>query len=168
MADATTDARHQVDDARVAAAVELDRLGPAARVSLDIPARLRRDPVRTAALGGGAVFLLLGGPRRVLKAVESRVFPRRHVKRLLPDEVDATAARLGPGAEDVRNHLERDFATYLRRIHPQEPVSARRSFWRTYDTFIGIIGGAAARELLKRFMTAPAEAEVEKRQQQGD
>jgi hypothetical protein len=167
MAETTSDARHEVDGARTAASVELDQLGSSVRETFDIPTRLRKDPVRTAALGGGAAFLLLGGPRRVLKAVERRVFPRRRVKRLLPDEVDASAARLGHDGEDVRNHLERDFAAYLRREHPAEPVSARRSFWKTYDTFVGILGAAAARELLKRFMTAPAEAEEDNRQKGG-
>jgi hypothetical protein len=112
----------------------------------------------------------MGGPKRVARAAERRFFPRRaaSVKALLPKEVEDTVNRLEPEERDqVRAHLERDFATYLKRNHPQEPANARRSFWRTYDTFAGILGGAVARELLKRLLEVPREAAADQARRDG-
>ena len=62
----------------------------------------------------------------------------------------------------VRAHLERDFASYIQRQHPTEPVNARTSLWKTYDLLVGIVGAAAARELVKRLFEVPQEVETEK------
>ena len=81
-------ARQAVVDARLAVEKELDDLGLATQAAFDIPAKIRRNPVRTVGLGAGAAFLLLGGPRRVLKQVEHRVFPKRRYRKLTPAEID--------------------------------------------------------------------------------
>lgn len=152
------DARQEVIDARRAVESELDDFGLAVRGALDIPAKVRRNPVRTVGIGAGAAFLLLGGPKRVLKQVEQRVFPKRRVRRLLPEEVDRAVDRLGEeDREATRAHLERDFASYLEKSHAKEQPNARRSFWGTYDTVVAVIGAAAARELVKKFVAVPKE-----------
>jgi hypothetical protein len=157
MADEVAAARQEVANARLAAEAELDEMGSAVRAAVDIPAKLRREPVKYGALGAGAGFLLLGGPKRVLRAVEKRAFPRRHERRLTPKEIDRTIERLPEeDREAVRAHLERDFAAYLRREHAKPEPSARRSLWGTYDLFSGVVGAAVARELVKRFIDAPA------------
>jgi hypothetical protein len=163
MADSVADARQEVVNARQAASAELDELGASAREAANIPAKIKRNPVRAAGLLGGAAFLAAGGPRRVLKAAERRFLPSRadKVKSVLPDQVARAVSKLGDDADAVRAHLERDFMTYLEKRHPEEVPSGRRSFWKTYDTVVGIVGAAAAREMLKRFMTAPKEAEAE-------
>jgi hypothetical protein len=141
---------------------ELDDLGLATRAALDIPAKIRRNPVRTVGVGAGAAFLLLGGPKRVLKQVEQRVFPKRRYRRLTPAEIDRAVDRLGEeDREAARAHLERDFASYLEKEHAKEQPNARRSFWGTYDTVMAIVGAAAARELVKRFLEVPQEARQE-------
>ena len=165
------EARQAVLESRRQAEAELDELGPSLRRSLDIPTKLRRDPVRTLGVTGGAAFLLLGGPRRVARAVEKRFFPRRAKRppRLLPKDVDKTLDRLEPGdREYVRGHLERDFADYLRKEHPKEPADARRSFWKTYDLIVGIVGAAAARELVKKLFEIPQETRVEAIKEEGE
>jgi hypothetical protein len=161
MADTTADARQEVADARQSAAQELDQLGVATRSALDIPAKVRRNPLRTAGLASGAAFVLLGGPRRVLKAAERRLLPQRPPRSLLPDEIQQTVNRLEPEQrEQVERHLERDFATYLARNHPQEPANARRSLWKTYDRVMGPVTARAGRELVKRlFEPAPDSAD---------
>jgi hypothetical protein len=163
MAESVADARREVVNARQAASAELDELGRAGREAVNIPAKIKRNPVRSAGLLGGAAFLAVGGPKRVIKAAERRFFPSRaeRVKSVLPDQVARTVNKLGSDADTVRAHLERDFMTYLEKRHPEEVPSGRRSFWKTYDTVVGIVGAAAAREMLKRFMTAPKEAEAE-------
>jgi len=162
MAESVAEARQEVELARRAVESELDDLGASARAAVDIPAKVRANPVRTVGLGAGAAFLLLGGPKRVLKAAERRVLPRRRTRQMLPEEVERTLGYLPEEDRDeVRAHLERDFASYIRREHAREQPSARRSFWGTYDTFVGILGAAAARELVKKFFAAPAEAKRE-------
>jgi len=138
---------------------------------VDIPAKVRRNPVRTVGLAGGAAFLFLGGPKRLAKAAEARFFPKRaeRVPTVLPKDVEETINRLEPEKrEQVRAHLERDFYTYLKREHPEEPANARRSLWRTYDLFVGIVGVAAARELVKKLFEIPKEVRVEEIQEEGE
>lgn len=164
MAQSTADARQEVENARRAVESELDELGTAARAAIDIPAKVRRNPVRTAGVAGGAAFLLLGGPKRLGRAAERRFMPRRaeRLPKVLPKEVEQTVNRLEPEQRDrVRAHLERDFATYLRRTHPDEPANAQRSLWRTYDLLVGIVGAAAGRQLVKKLFEVPHEARAE-------
>jgi len=171
MAESTADARQEVENARRAVASELDELGAAARAAVDIPTKVRRNPARTAGLATGAAFLLLGGPKRVAKAAERRFLPRRaeRAPKVLPKEVEDTVNRLEPDQRDrVRAHLERDFTSYLRRKHPEEPANARRSLWRTYDIMVGIVGAAAARELVKKLFEIPQETKVEAIKEEGE
>jgi hypothetical protein len=168
MAEATDAARQEVVRARRAAESELDTLGSSARAAFDIPAKVRAHPVETVGVAGGAAFLLLGGPKRMAKAVERRFFPEREKRppTLLPKDVDATVNRLpADDREQVRAHLERDFARYIQRQHAKDPPTARASVWKTYDMFLGIVGAAAARELVKKLFQVPAEARVEQAQE---
>lgn len=171
MAQSAAEARQEVENARRGVEKELDNLGTATRTALDIPAKVRRNPVRTAGLAGGAAFFLLGGPKRVAKAAEARFFPGRaeRVPSVLPKDVEVTINRLEPEERDkVRGHLERDFNSYLRREHPEEPANARRSLWKTYDILVGIVGVAAGRELVKKLFAIPKEVRVEEIQQEGE
>lgn len=171
MAQSAAEARQEVENARRGVEGELDDLGTAARAAVDIPAKVRRNPVRTVGLAGGAAFLFLGGPKRVAKAAEARLFPRRVERRdhALPKNVQATMAKLEP--EDrakVEPHLERDFAAYLNREHPTEPATARQSLWKTYDLLLGVVGLAAARELAKKLFEIPKEVRVEAIKEEGE
>ena len=79
MADETTEARRPVTPmapkvaealagvkaAREGVATELDNLNTSVRAAVDIPAKIKRNPVPTLGAAGGAAFLLLGGPKRV-------------------------------------------------------------------------------------------------------
>ena len=171
MEDSTAEARQRVVEARRALATEMDDLGTASRGALDIPAKVRRNPVRTVGLAGGAAFLLLGGPKRGAKAVERRLFPRRAERppSLLPKNVEKALKRVpGDEREQVQAHLERDFATYLEKEHTKEPATARQSLWKTYDLVIGIIGAAAARELVKKLVEIPQESRVEAIKDEGE
>ena len=167
MADATAQARQQVADARRNAEAQLDALGSSARAAVDIPAKIKRHPVETAGLLGGSAFMVLGGPKRVVKAAERRFFPARANRppTLLPKDVDKTIDRLPEeDREQIRAHLERDFASYVQHEHAKEPTNARHSFWKTYDLLLGVFGAAATRELLKRLLAVPGEAGTEQAQ----
>lgn len=154
------EARKQVKVAQAAFQEDLDGLSEATRSAMDIPAKIRKAPVKSAALAGGAGFLLLGGPRRVMGAVISKVAPKR--KRdpyagLLPDEIERVLRHSGaadlPG---VREALARDFAEYLKtkgKVEQRRP-SAADSLWRTYDAVVGPMGTVAARMLVERLFAA--------------
>jgi hypothetical protein len=145
--------------ARAALATSLDDLTDAAKSAVDIPAKVRRNPGKTLALAGGAGFLIAGGPKRVLRAVSSRVAPaskRDPDAGLLPDEIDRVL-RDSKVAKDpeVRRAIEADFADYLRRKGKLElePTPAA-VFWRTFDRVAGPLGTAGARLLVMRLMEA--------------
>jgi hypothetical protein len=172
MADETTEARRPVAPpapkvaealkgvrvARRGVATELDNLNTSVRAAVDIPAKIKRNPVPTLGAAGGAAFLLLGGPRRVAQGVEKRLFPKRYSRppTVLPRDVEKTLDRLPEEDRDkVRAHLERDFAAYLREEHAKDPPNARTSAWKTYELLLGTVGARAARELVKLLFEEP-------------
>jgi hypothetical protein len=154
------EARTQVRAAQAGFQDDMDTLSDATRSAMDIPAKVRKNPVKTAALAGGAGFLLLGGPRRVAGAVISRVAPKRRrspYEGLLPRDIERilrdTGAADMPG---VREALERDFAEYLKskgKVEDHRP-NAADSLWRTYDAVVGPLGTVAARTLVERLFAA--------------
>ena len=111
----TDAARARVVAAREELREEVDRLEGSARAAVDIPAKLRREPVKTAGVAAAAAFLLAGGPKRVLRGLKRAVMgPEADLpKSMLPDEVEKELRKLGSDGERVRAILERDFAKYL-------------------------------------------------------
>ncbi len=112
----------RTDAARAAAvasradlAEEVARLEAAGRATVDIPAKVRRAPARTAGLAAGVAFLAAGGPKRLVRGVRRAVLgPEAELpKSMLPREVDKTLRKLGNDGEKVRGILEREFASYL-------------------------------------------------------
>ena len=152
------DARKGIEAARADVETELDNLGSAARAAVDIPAKIRRNPVPTVGAATGAAFLLLGGPKRVARGVEKRFFPKRYARppKVLPRDVEKSLDRLPEEDRDfVRAHLERDFADYLREQHAKDPPNARTSAWKTYNLLLGTVGARAARELVQKLFEVP-------------
>jgi hypothetical protein len=127
VASETDAARDRVLAARAALGGELETLEASARAAADVPAKIRRNPVRTAAVVGGTGFLVLGGPRRVFRAAKRAVTgkPEPMPKSLLPDEVEKTLRKLGDDGAKVRGALERDFAAYA--AHAQRDRSRLRT-----------------------------------------
>jgi hypothetical protein len=155
---AVADALAELEAARSAAGESLDQLTSATQSALDIPAKIRRHPVRTAALIGGTGFLLAGGPRRVIRSASSRLRPSKpdpHAG-LLPPQIERVLKDAGLADDpEVRRALDDDFADYLRQKgkYEVEPGPAA-SFWRTFDRVAGPLGTAGARILVQRLMEA--------------
>jgi ElaB/YqjD/DUF883 family membrane-anchored ribosome-binding protein len=157
MAASTKQAHEQVVAARRQLRHELDELRSAGRSAVDIPAKVRRNPVKTIGLAGGAGFLAVGGPKRILRAVERRVRPTRQdrLKGILPKDVERIIDRTAENAEQVRQRLEQDFHDWMSKKRPQvAPSGARQSFWKTYDALVGPIGALAAKSLAGRLFAA--------------
>jgi len=117
----TDAARAEVLAAREGLDEELVRLEAAGRAAVDIPARLRREPAKVLGTAGGAAFLLLGGPKRVLKGVRKAILGDKAdmPKSMLPPEIEKQLKKLGPNGDAVRATLEREFADYLDEKAPQ-------------------------------------------------
>jgi hypothetical protein len=117
----TDAARAEVLAARAGLDEELLKLEASGRAAVDIPARLRREPAKVLGTAGGAAFLLLGGPKRVLKGVRKAFNGGKEPlpKSMLPPEVEKTLRKLGPDGEKVRGTLEREFASYLDEKAPE-------------------------------------------------
>jgi hypothetical protein len=148
-----------LDAARSGVADALDDLTRATQSALDVPAKIRRNPVKTAALVGGTGFLLAGGPRRVVRAVGRRILPQPRpdpYAGILPDEIEKVLKDSGVAKDpEVRRALNRDFADYLKQKGKYRPEpSAAASFWRTFDKVAGPLGTAGARTLVQRLMEA--------------
>ena len=116
MATETDAARDRVLEARASLGEELEVLEASARAAVDIPAKVKRNPGKTAAVAGGAAFLVLGGPKRVFRAGRRAITgePDPLPKSMLPKEIDKALRALGDDGQKVRGALERDFAAYAK------------------------------------------------------
>ena len=116
----TDAARAEVLAARDGLVEEVTRLEASARAAVDIPARIRREPAKVGGAAVGAAFLLLGGPRRVLRGARKAIFgPDAELPRsMLPDEVEKTLKKMGADGDRVRGTLEREFTRYLEATAP--------------------------------------------------
>jgi hypothetical protein len=149
----TDAARAEVLAAREDLGEELVRLEAAGRAAVDIPAKIRREPLKVAGSVAGGAFLLLGGPRRVVGEIRKAVFgPGADLpKSMLPPEVEKTLRKLGEDGEKVRGTLEREFADYLEEKAPQRKQRDLGA------VAAGLLGGAlrpvtmrAGRQLVER------------------
>ncbi len=111
----TDAARAQVVAARNELGEEVTRLEAAGRSAVDVPARIRRAPARTAGIAAGAAFLIAGGPQRLFRRVKRAVVgPEQELpKSMLPEDVDKALRKMGSDGEKIRGTLEREFARYL-------------------------------------------------------
>jgi len=105
-------ARAEVVASREAFSAELARLESAGRAAVDIKAKVRRNPARTAGLAASAGFLAVGGPGKVARGARRVLRGRKEAlpASLLPDDVDRALKALGDDGAKVRGALERDFA----------------------------------------------------------
>jgi hypothetical protein len=100
---------------------ELVRLEASARAAVDIKAKVKRSPAKAAGAAAGTAFLLVGGPRRVLRRTRNAVFgaPNPLPESMLPKDVDKALKALGTDGEKVRGAIEREFAAYLQDKTPE-------------------------------------------------
>ena len=160
---ATIAALDEVAAARGALADELVRLEATARAAVDIRAKVKRNPGRTAAAVGGTAFVVLGGPRKVLRGVRHRVFgaPDPLPASLLPDQVEKAVRALGDDGAKVRGSLEREFAAFVDANRKSESKFVRRVLLTGGVPLASQIG----REIAKRVFAGSAE-DVASREEQ--
>ena len=117
MGEGTAAARAQVLAARQSLDEELVRLEASARAAADVPAKVRRNPVKAAGLAAGAGFVVVGGPQRLFRRAKRAVVgPQEPLPAsMLPEEIEKSLKRMGKDGDKVRGLIEREFATYLRK-----------------------------------------------------
>ncbi len=155
MAARTDAARTEVLAARNELDVEFGRLGGATREAVDIPAKIRRAPLKSAAYVGGAAFLVLGGPRRVIRRARRSIFgePDPLPASMLPDEVERAVRALGTDGDAVRGALERSFAEYLDKRGSFAGRDVRTASSEAASTVIRFAGRAIGLQLVRRLVT---------------
>ena len=157
MATRTDAARAEVLAAREEFAAEYTQLGPATRAALDVPAKIRRAPVQSAALAGGAAFLVLGGPRRVLGRLRRvvRGQPAAMPSSMLPDEIEKALRKLGSDGDAVRGALENSFADYLDQRGSFAQRSVRTASSEVLSSTIKLLGRLLGIQLTRRLLSGP-------------
>jgi hypothetical protein len=173
MGEATRAAREQVKAARRDLGREVDELGSEARSSLDLPAKVRRNPVQTVGLGAAVVLLAAGAPRRGLRFVQRKLRGGKPEppSNALPKEVQRAIDDLGPDAAAVRARLDKEFAKFLARERTEGKLerSPQDTLLRLVEAFAVPFGAQASRRLTERLFAAdpdrpavPGEAAREK------
>ncbi len=149
--------------ARTALEDELVRLEATARAAVDFRAKVKRNPGRTAAVVGGAAFVAVGGPRRVLRSVKHKVFgvPDPLPPSLLPEQVEKAVRALGDDGTKVRGALEREFAAFVDTNRKGDSKFVRRILLTGGVPLASQIG----REIVKRTFAGP-EDDVASREEQ--
>ena len=146
MGEGSDSARAGVLAARATLDGELERLEASARAAVDVPAKVRRNPVKTAGVAAGAGFLLVGGPQKLFRRAKRVVLgpPEPLPKSMLPKEIDKAVRELGEDGDKVRGTLEREFAAYLEQTAP-----ARKE--RDLGAVTAIMLSALIRPLIQRY-----------------
>ena len=121
MGSRTDAARAEVVARRQLLLDEVVGLEAAGRSAIDIPAKIRRAPGKTAALAAGTAFMVLGGPKRTYRALRRAILgPRADLPdSMLPTQIDKALKSLGDDGEQVRGLLEREFGAYLAKSRPE-------------------------------------------------
>jgi hypothetical protein len=147
--------------ARQALAAELVRLEASVRAAVDIKAKVRRNPGKTAAAVGGTAFVVLGGPRRVFRSVKHRIVgkPDPLPPSLLPDQVEKAVRALGDDGAKVRGSLEREFAAFVDTNRKTDSRFVRRVLLTGGVPLASRVGS----EIMKRVLAASAD-DVEERE----
>jgi hypothetical protein len=116
----TDAARAEVVAQRQVLLDEVVRLEAAGRSAIDIPAKIRRAPAKTAALAVGTAFMVLGGPKKAYRALRRAVLgPKADLpKSMLPEQIDKALRSLGDDGDRVRGLVEREFVGYLEKNKP--------------------------------------------------
>jgi hypothetical protein len=135
---------------------EVGRLEAAGRSAVDIPAKIRRAPAKTAAVAVGTAFIVLGGPKRTYRAVRRAVLgPKADLpKSMLPEQIEKALRGMGDDGNRVRGLLEREFVDY---VEKNKPVREARDLRGTISELGGNVlrpvtaeaGKRLAKELFK-------------------
>jgi hypothetical protein len=164
--------RLEVDAQRVEMEQTAEQLRARVQRTLDLPARFRENPALFVGLGAGAIFLLAGGPIRVVRMA------RRHLMRTAPEKaydtlpkpmqswVDSLVDKVGPRADEARQLLAAELVRWrhdpvknkklrkqLAKQMVEGPPGPGRTGWKAFEAAAAIISAALARKAVERFLS---------------
>ncbi len=181
MGETLAETRVEVDAQRAEIEETVERLRARVRSAIDIPAKLRRNPLLFGGLAAGAVFLAVGGPVRLLRAARRRVRPTPaqqaydSLPKAMQHWVDTMAGAVGPRGEEARRlladelqrwrhePLSRKQAKALAKEAADGPPGPSRTAWRALEAGATMLSAALARRAIERFLSGdePIEAAAE-------
>ena len=149
--------------------------------AIDLPAKFRENPALYGGLAAGALFLLAGGPRRLIRAGRRRLTPTRGDRAYdaLPGPmrtwIDAAVGSGGTRGAEARRRLAEELVAWrnapkgkrrtkeLARDMAEGPPSASRALWGAVEAAAVIVSTAVARRAVTRLLSGdrPLEAAAE-------
>jgi hypothetical protein len=151
---------------------ELEATAAELRAALDIPARVRENPLPVLGVTAALAFLLVGGPKRILRALRSKAASREALAAyeqlpspmkawvdVMTDGAGASGARAREGwmeelkrwrREPVRDKKAR---AQLARQMVEGPPGPQRTLWVAAETALTLVAAALARRAIARFLT---------------
>jgi hypothetical protein len=142
------------------------------RHALDIKARFRENPAIFIGLAAGVVFLVAGGPKRVINGIRRRTNPTRAEQAYdaLPKSmqawVDTLASGTGPRAQQGRDVLVEELQRWrqaplkdkrvrkeLAKAMVEGPPGPQRTAWKGAEVAVGLISAALARKAIEALIT---------------
>jgi hypothetical protein len=155
---------------------ELDATAAELRAALDIPARVRENPLPVVGVAAAVVFLVVGGPKRVLRALRSGAASKKALEEYeaLPGPmrawVDVVTEAAGPSGakarEDWMEELrrwrrepvrDRKARAQLAKQMVEGPPGPQRTAWVAAEAALTLIAAALARKAIERFLTNEAD-----------
>jgi hypothetical protein len=181
MGETLAETRLEVSAQRADVERTADQLQTRVRRALDLRAKIRENPAVVGGLAAGAVFLLVGGPVRLLRMARRRIAPTRveqaydTLPKALQRWVDTATEAVGPRAEEARKTLAEELERW--RAEPSDKKRARalakemaegrpgpgRTAWKAFEAAATLISAALARRAIERFMSGdkPIDAAAE-------
>lgn len=151
---------------------ELEATAARLRDALDLGKRVRENPLAVIGIGAATVFLLVGGPRRVARALRGSMMPNaaQEAYDALPESmqawVDALSGEAGARSMKVRDELVEELRRWRRdpvkdkkarqalaRQMVEGPPGPQRTAWNAAETGLTLIAAALARRAVARFLT---------------
>lgn len=154
---------------------ELDATAAELRAALDIPARVRENPLPVLGVAAGVLFLVVGGPRRILRALRSKAAsrealaayeelpsPMRAWVDVMTDAAGVSGVRAREGwmeelkrwrREPVRDRKARQV---LAKQMVEGPPGPQRTVWVAAEAALTLVAAALARKAIERFLTNEA------------
>jgi uncharacterized protein (DUF2267 family) len=142
------------------------------RHALDVRARFRENPLVFIGVGAAAVFLLVGGPGRVIRTIRRRTNPSQaeQLYDALPSSmqawVDTLVKGTGPKAQQARDALVEELQRWrhepikdkkarkeLAKAMVEGPPGPQRTAWKAAEVAAGLVSAALARKAIESFIT---------------
>ena len=181
MGETLAETRLEVTTQRSELEATAERLRSHVQRAFDLPAKFRENPLLYGGLAAGAIFLLAGGPRRLVRAGRRRLAPSRGDRAYdaLPAPmrswIDAAVGMGGTRGVEARRRLAEELVAWrnapkgkrrakeLARDMAEGPPSASRALWGALEAAAVIVSTSVARRAVTRLLSGdrPLEAAAE-------